>query len=1137
MTSSNSTSPASIKDHNTTHVARRHQWFKSQQLVRSDTSRVVEQCADILVWFHVFALVLSVYLALALWMPEHQTQTIIDWVSPLNLSISDTPGSVFILALQSWALYRRKRVGLWSVIAAQLLFLAFNVLWLVQDLAPLQDESFLADDDIEDATLIMAESPLLTWGPIAVAAIVTPILWWLRPAFPGRLRHASWGKVFSWLALGLVIMVTLLCLGVFLLSDSTHAVINDGPRVLLQSFGWQINSSSPALWEDILVTVGQLMFFAVLVVTMYVFLTPPKDQYSWDSSREVRVRRLLLEHGEIDSLGYYATRRDKSAIFSPDGRACVDYAVIGSVSLATGDPIGDPASWPEAVKAWKADARHYGWTLAALGASEAGARAFREAGLSVASIGDEAVLETKRFSTSTTSHTDLRRAVNKLARAGYTIKIDRQGDLTDEEIAQVHALADQWRHGSVERGFSMALGRTGDPADAKVMIVQARDDTGNTVGLLTFAPWGSRGLSLDLMRRSPDAPNGITEFMVVSLMEAADELGLHRVSLNFAMFRRIFATADQFAAPIATNLAAKFLSLFDRFFQLERLYRFSERFSPVWVPRFLCYDNHLSFAQVAWAAGRAEGFIALPWRKSIAADPALRLKPDQLQFLAEHEAELAERASKVLVKRTDQTKTRIAKVKAAAETGVSLYPLAVDDADSVANVATKLTCDAESVRFHGRLRHIRHHGGVLFADVVDGPHRVQVVVERDRIGAEQLRTFKQWTSTGDLVVFEGCTGQSRSGEKSVLVDSWLIAAKSLRPIPFHSFTDPERRLRERSLDLVVNHEGAELLRKRSRAVRAIRDELDRTGMLEVETPILNTIHGGATARPFHTYINAYSSDLTLRIAPELYLKRLIVGGLGGIYEIGRNFRNEGADATHNPEFTVVEAYQPFRDYHDMRRLMQSLAQKAAAAIYGTPQAPIPPAPGEDPVMTDISGEWPVKTVIGAVSEALGTEISLDTDFDVLLGFCRKHEVHVRDGMGPGAVIEELYAELVEPNTMFPTFYIDFPVETSPLAGPHRSQPGLAERWDLVARGTEIGTAYSELTDPLEQRERLTEQSLKAAAGDVEAMEIDEDFLAALEIGMPPCGGLGFGVDRFLMLLTDKPIRPVLTFPFVKPAGK
>lgn len=1104
-------------------VAKRPRWWRSSATKRTETSRVAEQCADIVVWVHFFGLAIAIFLTFAWLFNSTPVERALNWLSPLNMSISGDVVDVLVLAVQSWALYRRKRVGLWSVIVLQLL------------LAPL---NLLSEWSIGPTTDADAGYHLYMWMPLVTAAIFVPILWWLRPAFPGRLRHASWGRVLATLGVGLVSMVTIIWLAVFLISDTPHAVVTEGPLILRRSFGWTL-ATDPQLefWQQMLVLVGQGLFLLVLLVCLYVFLTPPRDQYSWSSSREVKVRKLLTEHGENDSLGYYATRRDKSAIFSPDGRACVDYAVIGSVALATGDPIGDPGSWPEAIKAWKADARHYGWTLAALGASEPGARAFREAGLSVACIGDEAVLETNRFTTSSTSHTDLRRAVNKLRRAGYSISVDRQGDLSAEELNQVKHLADKWRHGSVERGFSMALGRTGDPADQKVMIVQARDDSGNTVGLLTFAPWGTRGLSLDLMRRAPSAPNGITEFMVVSLMEAADELGIQRVSLNFAMFRRIFATADQFAAPIATNVAAKVLSLFDRFFQLERLYRFSQRFDPVWAPRFLCYDNHLSFAQVAWAAGCAEGFIPLPWRKRVDNDPLLRLKPDQLQYLADFEADIAERASQVSVKRTDQTKTRIAKVEAAAEAGVSLYPLAVEDAQSVADTAALLERPGTKVRFHGRLRHIRRHGGVTFVDVVDGPDTVQVVLERDRLTRGELAKFNQWVSTGDLVVVDGETGQSLAGHRSVLADSWTIAAKSLRPIPFHSFTDPERRLRERSLDLVVNHEGAELLRKRSRAVRAIRDELDRSGMLEVETPILNTIHGGASARPFQTYINAYSADLTLRIAPELYLKRLVVGGMGGIYEIGRNFRNEGADATHNPEFTVVEAYQPFRDYHDMRRLMQSLAQKAAAAIYGSPLAPIPPAPGEDPVMTDISGDWPVKTVIGAVSEALGTEISLDTDFDVLLGFCRKHEVHVRDGMGPGAVIEELYAELVEPNTMFPTFYMDFPVETSPLAGPHRSQPGLAERWDLVARGTEIGTAYSELTDPLEQRERLTEQSLKAAAGDVEAMQIDEDFLAALEIGMPPCGGLGFGVDRFLMLLTDKPIRPVLTFPFVKPAGK
>jgi lysyl-tRNA synthetase class 2 len=264
------------------------------------------------------------------------------------------------------------------------------------------------------------------------------------------------------------------------------------------------------------------------------------------------------------------------------------------------------------------------------------------------------------------------------------------------------------------------------------------------------------------------------------------------------------------------------------------------------------------------------------------------------------------------------------------------------------------------------------------------------------------------------------------------------------------------------------------------------------------------------------------------------LKRLLVAGLGPVFEIGRNSRNEGADSTHNPEFTSLEAYLPYADYKAMRHLTERLITAAATAVHGRLALPLSTGVAGDVALADITPPWPVVPVLEAVSDAIGTAISLDMDFDELVRIARRHGVHLHDDMGPGAIIEELYAECVEPHTIRPTFYTDFPRETSPLNGPHRLCPGLAERWDLVINRMEVGTAYSELTNPIEQRERLTEQSLKAAAGDPEAMEIDEEFLAALEIGMPPTGGLGIGVDRLVMLIMNRNIRSVLSFPFVRP---
>ena len=340
-------------------------------------------------------------------------------------------------------------------------------------------------------------------------------------------------------------------------------------------------------------------------------------------------------------------------------------------------------------------------------------------------------------------------------------------------------------------------------------------------------------------------------------------------------------------------------------------------------------------------------------------------------------------------------------------------------------------------------------------------------------------------------------------------------------------------MRQRYLDLIVNKESSRLLRARSRGIAAMRQSFMQRGYMEVETPMLQAVHGGASARPFRTHINAYNADLYLRIAPELYLKHLCVGGMDKIFELNRNFRNEGADATHNPEFTSVEAYAAHGDYNTMREITRELIIEVATAIHGEPVAVRPDGHGgEERIRLD--HEWPVIPVHQAVSEATGTVLTSATPVEEVRAVADAHGVHWSEEMTSGEVVLELYDELVEGQTTLPVFYTDFPLETSPLTRTHRTDPRLSERWDLVAFGAEIGTAYSELVDPVDQRNRLTEQSYKAAAGDPEAMEVDENFLTALEYAMPPTGGLGIGVDRMIMMLTGTNIRATLAFPFTRP---
>jgi lysyl-tRNA synthetase class 2 len=424
-------------------------------------------------------------------------------------------------------------------------------------------------------------------------------------------------------------------------------------------------------------------------------------------------------------------------------------------------------------------------------------------------------------------------------------------------------------------------------------------------------------------------------------------------------------------------------------------------------------------------------------------------------------------------------------------------------------------------------------GKICFASLRDGTGDIQAMIRLDEVGAERLADWKRDVDLGDHVGVTGEVITSRSGELSVLAHSFAITAKSLRPLPekHAGLTDPEARVRQRYLDLIVNPASRRLAEMRSAVTQSVRSSLLARGYLEVETPILTPLHGGANARPFITHYNAYDVDVYLRIALELYLKRLVVGGIEKVFEIGRIFRNEGVDATHNPEFTMLEAYETYGDYNTIADLTQSLAQGAAVAAFGSTVIR-----RADRTEYDIGGSWPFVTVHDAISAALGEPVTPDTELPVLVRLCKQADVPLQPSWNRGQVVLEMYERLVEKQTVEPTFYRDFPVEVSPLTRQHRTDPRLAERWDLVAFGTELGTGYSELVDPVEERARLTAQSLLAAGGDPEAMQLDEDFLLALEYAMPPSGGMGMGLDRLMIMLTGENIRETILFPFVRPGA-
>ena len=485
----------------------------------------------------------------------------------------------------------------------------------------------------------------------------------------------------------------------------------------------------------------------------------------------------------------------------------------------------------------------------------------------------------------------------------------------------------------------------------------------------------------------------------------------------------------------------------------------------------------------------------------------------------------------------EQVRVRRQKRERMLASGIDPYPVGFPRTATVAALREKYgdlpadTATGEVVGVAGRIMLSRIGGKLCFATLRDGTGDIQVMISLAKVGEAVLASWKRDVDLGDHVGVTGEVITSRSGELSVLADSFAITAKSLRPLPekHKGLTDPESRVRQRYVDLIVNPSSRRLAEMRSVVTQTVRSGLLARGFLEVETPVLTGLHGGANARPFITRGNAYDSQLYLRIALELYLKRLVVGGLEAVFEIGRVFRNEGVDTTHNPEFTMLEAYQAYGDYNTMAELTQSLVEEAAVAAFGS--TVITRADGSE---WDIGGAWRSVTVHEAISAAAGEQITPSTEAADLRALCEKLDVPLQPSWNQGQIVLEMYERLVEKQTVEPTFYRDFPVEVSPLTRQHRSDPRLAERWDLVAFGTELGTAYSELVDPVVQRERLTSQSLLAAGGDPEAMQLDEDFLLALEHAMPPAGGMGMGIDRLMIMLTGENIRETILFPFVRP---
>ena len=485
----------------------------------------------------------------------------------------------------------------------------------------------------------------------------------------------------------------------------------------------------------------------------------------------------------------------------------------------------------------------------------------------------------------------------------------------------------------------------------------------------------------------------------------------------------------------------------------------------------------------------------------------------------------------------EQLRIRRGKRAAIIERGGEAYPVAVPRTKSLKAVRDEnggldidvATGKIESVA--GRVIFKRDTGKLCFATLREGDGtELQTMFSLDKVGEESLGLWKSEIDLGDLVSVTGEVITSKRGELSILASDWKLAAKSLRPLPVeHKPLSEETRVRMRYVDLIVRPEARHNARLRPQVMRQLRESFNQREFIEVETPMLQVMHGGAAARPFKTYSNAYDMDLFMRIAPELFLKRCVVGGLERVFEINRNFRNEGADSSHSPEFAMIEGYQAYGDWNTMATLTKDLIQESAMAVFGSHVVT-----HHDGRQLDLGGTWREASLYDLISDGVGVQVTAQSSYDELKAIATKLGMKIDPKWITGKLAEEIFEHVTQGQLNEPIFVRGYPVDTSPLVRAHREIPGVVEKWDLYVEGFELATGYSELIDPVIQRERLVEQASLGAKGDVEAMPLDEDFLRAMEYAMPPMGGFGMGVDRLLMALTGLGIRETILFPLVKP---
>ncbi|MCE5290585.1 MAG: bifunctional lysylphosphatidylglycerol synthetase/lysine--tRNA ligase LysX [Nocardiaceae bacterium] len=1018
--------------------------------------------------------------------------------SVLNSHFIHAPNSslswALALGVLAVGLWRAKRVAWWALIVMAVVVAGGHAIVMTQQV------------DLDSG---------IAFG---ISAGVLAILVALQPQFPQHSRWPSVGKtIAAVIAFGLVF--TAIGYGIIALAPGRLAAQDQlwyaANRVVM--FGLLPNSYDTGVVtigvDTALGALGAAAFLAVLAV---VRLTQ-RTSNTLTEVDESAIQALIARSDVNDSLAYFSTRRDNSVVFAPSGKAAVAYRTGVGVSMAVGDPVGNQEAWPHAIEAWLEMCRNHNWIPAATGASKLGARAYRRAGLSTLRVASEAILNPTEFDLSAPEFKAIRLAGNRLRKQGLTVRVRRQADIAAAELAAVHKRAAQWADTHTERGFHRSLGRIGEPSDTESLLVEAVGP-GGPVAMMSLVPWGATGATVDLLCRDESAPGGITELMMSELVLASAALGLTRISFGFTDVDNT-ATSGMARIPL-------FLS---RWWQQDSSRAANEQYRPKWVPRYVAYPAG-RVSRVSIASGVIEGrrraastFTSGRTRidRSILADLLESPIPQPLPVLSRQP------------QRPEHVRVRIDKLARLAEAGIPGYPPAYQPTHTIA--AARDAVSGTRVRLTGRLLAWRDLGGLGFAKLRDATGDIQVMVDANRCGEDKAATFGSMFDLGDLIEVSGPIGRARKAEISLFAMDWRLVTKSLHPLPdrHKGLVSPEAKVRQRHVELATNPSAREVARARSVVLHSIRSSLAGWDYLEAETPILQSNSNGLNARSFRTQADVFGLELRLRTTPALQLKQLAIGGLERVYELGRSFADSGTSAQHNPEFTTLHAFEAHIGYGEMVTRCQEMVQQAALAVHG--QA-LSFRQRYDGVMRpfDIGGPWPVRTFYEAVSEAAGQPVNAGTTISTLRIMCETAGITPRHTWDEGRLAYALYERLVVARTELPTFYRDFPVTMAPMARALATDEDLAERCDLVAWGSILGSVHTELTDPLEQRRRLALEESRALAGDVDAIRANDAYLEALEFGMLPTAGLWLDVDRVITLITGRTVRESLAFPFVKP---